>query len=133
MKLAVTYSFLALIAALANFAAQDLATALYGGPFSIMISVILGTGVGLLVKYVLDKRYIFRFKARNAIHDGQTFMLYTIMGLFTTAIFWGFEFGFQQVFETKAMRYFGGAIGLAIGYISKYLLDRRYVFRQGAA
>ena len=133
MKLAVTYSILALIAALANFAAQDLATALYGGPFGITISVVLGTGVGLLVKYVLDKRYIFQFKARSAIHDGQTFMLYTIMGLLTTAIFWGFEFGFQHAFETKEMRYFGGAIGLAIGYVAKYLLDRRYVFPEGAA
>ena len=33
--------------------------------FGITISVVLGTGVGLLVKYVLDKRYIFQFKARN--------------------------------------------------------------------
>ena len=54
MKLAVTYTILALIAALANFAAQDLTTTLYGGRFSITISVIVGTGVGLVVKYVLD-------------------------------------------------------------------------------
>ncbi len=130
MKLAVTYAILALIASLANFAAQDLATTLYGGPFSISISIVAGTGVGLIVKYVLDKRYIFRFKARNAIHDGQTFVLYTIMGLITTVIFWGFEFGFQFIFATKEMRYLGGAIGLTIGYVAKYLLDKRYVFRQ---
>jgi len=133
MKLAVTYTILALIASLANFAAQDLATTLYDGPFSITISVIVGTGVGLVVKYILDKRYIFRFKARNAVHDGQTFVLYTIMGLLTTVIFWGFEFGFQYVFATKEMRYLGGAIGLAIGYVAKYLLDKRFVFRQEVA
>ena len=130
MKLAVTYSILALIASLANFAAQDLTTTVYGGPFSIAISVVLGTGVGLVVKYILDKRYIFSFKARNAIHDGRTFALYTIMGLVTTVIFWGFEFGFQAVFATREMRYLGGALGLAIGYVAKYLLDKRYVFRQ---
>lgn len=133
MKLAVTYSILALIASLANFAAQDLTTTVYGGPFSIAISVVLGTGVGLVVKYILDKRYIFSFKARNAIHDGQTFALYTIMGLVTTVIFWGFEFGFQAVFATREMRYLGGALGLAIGYVAKYLLDKRYVFRPEAA
>ena len=130
MKLAVTYTILAVIASLANFAAQDLTTALYEGPFTIAISVVLGTGVGLIVKYVLDKRYIFRFKARDAAHDGKTFILYTIMGLATTFIFWGFEFGFQAVFATKEMRYLGGALGLAIGYVTKYLLDKRYVFRQ---
>lgn len=130
MKLAVTYTILAVIASLANFAAQDLVTRFYGGPFNIAISVVLGTGVGLIVKYVLDKRYIFRFKARDAAHDGKTFILYTIMGLATTFIFWGFEFGFQAVFATKEMRYLGGALGLAIGYVTKYLLDKRYVFRQ---
>ena len=130
MKLAVTYMILAVIASLANFAAQDLVTTLYGGSFNIAISVVLGTGVGLIVKYVLDKRYIFRFKARDSAHDGKTFILYTIMGLATTFIFWGFEFGFQAVFETKEMRYLGGALGLAIGYVTKYLLDKRYVFRQ---
>lgn len=130
MKLAVTYTILAVIASLANFAAQDLVTRFYGGPFNIAISVVLGTGVGLIVKYVLDKRYIFRFKARDSAHDGKTFILYTIMGLATTFIFWGFEFGFQAVFATKEMRYLGGALGLAIGYVTKYLLDKRYVFRQ---
>ena len=133
MKLAVTYTILAFIAALANFAAQDLATTLYGGLFSITISVIVGTGVGLVVKYILDKRYIFRFKARNAVHDAHTFVLYTVMGLATTVIFWGFEFGFQYLFATKEMRYLGGALGLAIGYVAKYLLDKRFVCRQGAA
>ncbi len=130
MKLAITYAILALIASIANFAAQDVATTIYGGVLSIPISVVFGTGIGLVVKYVLDKRYIFQFKARNAAHDGKTFILYTVMGLVTTVIFWGFEFSFQYFFETKEMRYFGGAIGLAIGYVAKYLLDNRYVFRQ---
>jgi hypothetical protein len=54
------------------------------------------------------------------------------MGLATTVIFWGFEFGFHHIFETKEMRYLGGVIGLAIGYVTKYHLDKRYVFRTEA-
>jgi hypothetical protein len=46
----------------------------------------------------------------------------------TTAIFWGFEFGFDRLFQSKDMRYLGGLIGLAIGYWTKYRLDKRYVF-----
>lgn len=129
MKLATIYAILALIATAANIGAQDLVVRSYSGAFDVLISVAVGTGVGLVVKYILDKRYIFRFRTRNAVHDGQTFALYTLMGLVTTVIFWGFEFGFHHLFESREMRYFGGVIGLAIGYLIKYRLDKRYVFR----
>ena len=128
-KLAVNYAIFALIATAANIGAQDLVIRTYSGDFGIPVSVVAGTGVGLLAKYILDKRYIFRFRAHSVAHDTQTFALYSIMGLITTMIFWGFEFGFHHVFETKEMRYLGGAIGLAIGYLTKYHLDKRYVFR----
>lgn len=128
LTLATLYTVFAIIATGANIGAQDVSIRLYTGKFDTLISVAVGTGIGLVVKYVLDKRYIFRFRARNAIHDGQTFALYTLMGLATTVIFWGFEFGFHQLFGTKEMRYLGGIIGLTIGYLAKYHLDKRYVF-----
>ena len=131
-KLAINYAIFALIATAANIGAQDLVIRTYSGAYDILASVVVGTGVGLVVKYILDKRYIFRFRARNVAHDTQTFALYTVMGLATTVIFWGFEFGFHHIFETKEMRYLGGVIGLAIGYLTKYHLDKRYVFRTEA-
>ncbi|MBX9895295.1 MAG: GtrA family protein [Nitrosomonas sp.] len=129
MKLAITYAILALIATAANIGAQDLVIRVYSGMFDVLLSVAIGTGVGLVVKYVLDKRYIFKFRARSAVHDGQVFALYVLMGIATTLIFWGFEFGFHYLFGTKEMRYLGGVIGLAIGYVTKYHLDKRFVFR----
>lgn len=128
-KLTIYYVLFAVTATLANIGTQDAVVRVYGGPLHIFISVMFGTGAGLVIKYLLDKRYIFRFQSRNALHDGQTFMLYTVMGLATTIIFWGFEFGFQYSFQTKEMRYLGGVIGLAVGYLAKYHLDKRYVFR----
>lgn len=95
-----------------------------------IFSILFGTAAGLVVKYWLDKNYIFRFRATNAIHDARTFMLYSVMGIMTTLIFWAFEFGFQAVFQTKNMRYLGGIIGLGIGYFVKYQMDKRFVFRQ---
>jgi putative flippase GtrA len=130
-KIGVNYAVFALIATAANIGAQDLVIRTYSGAFDILASVVAGTGVGLVVKYILDKRYIFRFRARSVAHDTQTFALYTVMGLATTVIFWGFEFGFHYIFETKEIRYLGGAIGLAIGYLTKYHLDKHYVFRTG--
>ena len=119
-----------LIATAANIGAQDIAIRTYSGAFDILASVVVGTGAGLVVKYILDKRYIFRFRARSVAHDTQTFALYTLMGLATTVIFWGFEFGFHHIFETKEMRYLGGVIGLAIGYLTKYHLGKRFVFKK---
>lgn len=128
MTLAVTYALLALIATAMNIAAQDIAIRIYHGAYGVMLSVAIGTGVGLVVKYILDKRFIFRFKAQHLMHDGKIFLLYAFMGVFTTAIFWGVEFLFDYLFEAKALRYAGGIIGLAIGYFTKYHLDKRYVF-----
>jgi len=129
VKLAITYALLALVATLVNIGTQDLAGRLYAGPFAIVLAMIAGTGAGLVVKYVLDKRYIFRFRARDLGHDSRTFALYTLMGLATTVIFWGFELGFEHLFASRGMRYLGAVIGLAIGYVTKYHLDKRYVFR----
>lgn len=129
MKLAITYTFFAIIATIANIAAQDITIRIYAGVYSIMLSVVAGTAAGLIFKYILDKRYIFRFQTRNMTHNSKIFVLYTLMGIITTMIFWFFEFGFNHYFQTKQMRYFGGVIGLAIGYIVKYRLDKRFVFR----
>ena len=128
MKLAFTYGLLALIATVGNIGAQDLVIRGYSGAFAVMLSIAVGTGVGLVIKYVLDKRYIFHFRARSTGHDGTTFALYTLSGLVTTAIFWSFELGFQELFHMKELRYLGAVIGLAIGYVIKYRLDKRFVF-----
>ena len=129
LKLATLYTIFAIIATICNILAQDICTHIYSGHFYIFISIIFGTAIGLVIKYILDKKYIFKYKTQNAQHDGKVFMLYTVMGIFTTIIFWGFEFGFHAIFETKEMRYVGGVIGLMIGYICKYYLDKRFVFR----
>lgn len=133
MKMALLYAMLAAVATVANIGAQDLCMRLYSGSFSIQVSVFLGTAVGLAVKYVLDKRYIFRFRTRNMAHDSRTFGLYAVMGLLTTVVFWGFEFSFDAIFRSREMRYLGGVIGLTIGYTAKYHLDKRYVFKVPAA
>lgn len=128
MQLAVLYVVLAAVATVVNIGSQALSIALYHGMYAITLSILIGTGLGLLVKYVLDKRYIFRFQTRDLQHDTRLFMLYTTMGVLTTLIFWGAEWAFYVVFGTATMRYVGALVGLAIGYLVKYHLDKRYVF-----
>lgn len=128
MRLAIVYVLLAAVATAVNIGLQDMSIRLYHGPFAITASILVGTVAGLLTKYILDKRYIFEFRARDNRHDTRTFVLYTAMGVVTTAIFWGTEVAFELIFATKEMRYLGGVLGLAIGYALKYHLDKRFVF-----
>ena len=50
------------------------------------------------------------------------------MGIGSTLIFWGFETIFWLIWKTNLMRELGAIIGLTIGYIFKFMLDRKYVF-----
>lgn len=129
-RLAVLYALFALIAIAVNIGCQALVIWLYQGMYAVPLSVLVGTAAGLPVKYVLEKRHIFGFESKSLAHDGQTFMLYTFMGVFTTALFWGIEYTFHVLFQTDGMRYLGGAIGLTVGNIIKYHLDKHYVFRK---
>lgn len=129
MRLALTYALFALIATVVNIGTQEAVVRAHEGQFALVLSMAIGTAVGLVVKYVLDKRYIFRFHARDLAHDGRTLALYVLMGLATTSIFWAVELGFACLLVSRGARYLGAAIGLAIGYLVKYHLDKRYVFR----
>ncbi len=129
MKIALMYTIFAIFATVANIAGQDISTRIYQGPFDITLSIFVGTGVGLVLKYWLDKRYIFQYQTTSIQQGSKIFYLYTVMGLITTVIFWGFEFAFDAIYQTKEMRYVGGIIGLAIGYYVKYQLDKKYVFK----
>jgi putative flippase GtrA len=128
MTIALRYSLFALIATAANIGSQHLVVMIDRSTLMLLFSVAVGTGVGLVVKYLLDKRYIFRYQTRDAAHNARTFTLYTTTGIATTAIFWGMEWLFHLLYATDSGRYLGGVIGLAIGYWIKYQLDKRYVF-----
>lgn len=130
MKLAVVYLLLAVVATLCNLATQDVVARVYGGPGNLWLAMLAGTAVGLVVKYLLDKRYIFGFRANSLTHAGHVFVLYTMVGIGTTLLFWSVEFAFDYLFQTLGARYAGATIGLALGYLLKYRLDKRYVFRQ---
>jgi hypothetical protein len=128
LSLAAAYVVFAAIATGCNLGIQALMDRLYGGPYSVYASLFGGTLVGLVVKYVLDKRFIFRDATRGVVRRGWQFVRYALTGVLTTAIFWGLELGALHAFHTQTARYLGGAIGLAIGYWSKYQLDKRLVF-----
>ncbi|MCO8059956.1 GtrA family protein [Acinetobacter towneri] len=129
MKLVVYYSLFALVAIIANFCAQELSLMLYGAAYALWVSIVVGTLVGLVVKFYLDKTYVFKFITKNNAQQGYVFLLYSVMGVLTTSIFWGMEWAFYLYFSTDVMKYVGGFLGLVLGYIAKYYLDKHFVFR----
>jgi putative flippase GtrA len=131
--LAIRYVAFAIVATAANLGAQALTFRIVpAGPLHLPAGLVVGTGVGLVVKYALDKRWIFFDREGGIAAHGRKFTLYALMGVATTVIFWGTELAFEWASDRAAARYVGGALGLAIGYVVKYRLDRRFVFREAA-
>lgn len=124
----VRYVITAVLSIAANLLAQQVTV--IGAPAApLMVSIVVGTLVGFLAKYVADKAWTFREAYTTPAAEAQRI---TVSGLFsvgTTLIFWAFELGFFFVWQTDFAKYTGAVIGLSIGYTAKFWLDRRHVFR----
>lgn len=128
MKTALKYAFFAILATMVNIGTQYLTLQLCNIDYCLYAAMAMGTLTGLLVKYILDKKYIFYFEIKSFREDTNKFFLYSFMGGITTIIFWGTELFFNAFFNGDTAKYMGAVIGLSIGYTTKYLLDRKFVF-----
>jgi hypothetical protein len=128
VRIAVLYTAFAVLSTVINIGSQMLSIWAFKGPYSVEISILVGTAAGLPLRYFLEKRYIFNFKSQNLKHDGKLIVFYSAMGVITTLIFWGTEYAFHLIYDADFMRYVGGVMGLAVGFYVKYQLDKKYVF-----
>jgi putative flippase GtrA len=126
--LAVKYTIFAIISTLVNLLFQWISFRFYDGWGALYAAMFTGTLAGLIAKYILDKKWIFYHTPKDKKDDAKKFMLYSLMGVFTTIIFWGTEMAFYYLVPDPGAKYIGAVIGLSIGYIIKYFLDRKYVF-----
>ena len=92
---------------------------------SIYVQILFGTTAGLLGKFLLDKKYIFK---NSKINLAGSFLLYSFFGALLTPLWWGIELAFVFYFGTLLAQNIGALIGLTICYYLKYLLDKKYVF-----
>lgn len=130
--LAAKYAVFAGLATAANIGTQYLVLQAYKGPFSLYAAMAAGTIVGLVIKYILDKRYIFYHTTAGMRDDLFKFVIYSAMGVITTLIFWGTELLLHFLLPWEWAKYAGAAVGLTVGYLTKYQLDKRFVFRDRA-
>ena len=122
------YSLFAAIATIVNLSVQRIILNEPNTPLNLTIAICAGSLAGLSVKYQMDKRWIFQDHRIGIKFQSVQFSIYSLNGVFTTAIFWLSEFSFWYIWNTHLMRELGAVIGLSIGYIAKYKLDTRYVF-----
>ena len=128
--IAIRYAAFAVFATMLNLLFQFLSLQVYTGMASLYVAMSAGTLAGLVVKYILDKKFIFYHKPASKKSDATNFFFYSLTGVFTTFIFWGTEILFDAMLETEIAKYVGAVIGLAIGYVIKYYLDKTFVFRE---
>ena len=132
MNVAVRYVLFAVVATLANLAAQEAVVRLAPGA-PLALSIAAGTIVGFAVKYVLDKKWIFYDPFTSHRDEARKISLYGLFSVITTLVFWGFEVTFWTIWRTDVAKYAGAVLGLAIGYTAKYMLDQAFVFRERSA
>jgi putative flippase GtrA len=128
-RLVFIYLIFSLGATVINLLSQWLVFQLSDDWWVLYLALAFGTLAGLVTKYILDKKWIFNYKATSKSDDLNKFGLYSLMGVFTTVIFWGTEMFFFHVIAFEGSQYAGGALGLGIGYAVKYFLDKKYVFK----
>lgn len=127
-SLAARYAAFAGVSVASNIAAQHLALHLYSGKYALATAICTGTVVGLIVKYVLDKYFIFADFSAGQLAQGHQFFRYALTGIGTTLVFRMAEWIGLHVTGTTLGRDCGAVVGLTIGYVIKFYLDRQFVF-----
>lgn len=122
------YLLFAILAISANLITQRVVLSYGMGSEQLALGIIAGTLVGLIVKYILDKHWIFYDHRTGISQQGCQFIGYIAMSIITTLIFWATEISFWLIWQTNHMREIGAISGLTIGYMIKYHLDARFVF-----
>jgi putative flippase GtrA len=125
------YVLFAIVAGAANLATQAIVFDL--APIQpLALSILLGTGAGFVVKYLLDKHWIFFDRSDGIANEIYKIVLYGGFSVAMTLIFWGFEIAFLAIGGTSLAKYIGAVIGLTIGNLLKFLLDSTITFNAKA-
>jgi len=120
------------VATLANLITQE-AVIRVAPVAPLALSILMGTAAGFILKYVLDKRWVFEDDYGGHRQELQKITLYGAFSVLTTLVFWGFEVAFWMIWQTDLAKYTGAVLGLAIGYAAKFFLDRTFVFKERQA
>ena len=113
-----------------NFGHVDLIQTFYcsNKPFhmSELIGSIVAVGFTYIVKFILDKFFVFKRKGLELKETSREFAKYFGFAILTTIENIGIQFILTNFLNTPLEISF--IIALSIGYITKFFFDRKYVF-----
>ncbi|MBN2048847.1 MAG: GtrA family protein [Spirochaetales bacterium] len=127
-SLVLRYSLFALLATGINLGTQYLVSLAVPGAYGLYVKMVFGTIAGMVVKYTLDKRFIFYYTSGSRRQEARNFILYGTLSVVTTLVFWLTELLFHRFLPWEGSEYLGALAGLTLGYLLKYRLDKRFVF-----
>ncbi len=127
MSIGLKYILFAILAMTVNIFFQYLSFLLIDHKYELYIAILNGTILGMILKYYLDKNFIFYY-VKKEFNNKNIFLLYIFTSIFTTIIFWAIELWFSYYINITYSEYLGALVGLTLGYSLKYILDKHLVF-----
>lgn len=91
-----------------------------------LVGSIIAVGITYIIKFFLDKFYVFKKKSMEIKETSQQFIKYFLFAILTTIENIGIQFIFTNFFGTPLE--ISLIIALSIGYLTKFFLDKKYVF-----
>ncbi len=91
-----------------------------------LIGSIVAVGITYIVKFILDKFVVFKRPAFQLKETSEEFFKYFFFAIITTVENIGIQFLMTNFLHTPLE--ISMVVALSIGYITKFLLDRKYVF-----
>ena len=91
-----------------------------------LIGSIVAVGITYIVKFILDKFVVFKRTAIQLKETSEEFFKYFFFAIITTIENIGIQFLMTNFLHTPLE--ISMVVALTIGYITKFLLDRKYVF-----
>jgi putative flippase GtrA len=91
------------------------------------IGSVLAVGITYLIKFFLDKFLVFKARSKKLKQTSKEFVKYFMFAILTTLENLGIQFILENFFNLPLdLSVF---IALPIGYLTKFFLDRTYVFQ----
>ncbi len=91
-----------------------------------LVGSIAAVGITYIIKFFLDKYFVFKKSSLKLKETSQEFLKYFGFAILTTIENIGIQFLLTNFFNTALE--VSIIVALSIGYITKFFLDRKYVF-----
>lgn len=93
-----------------------------------LIGSIAAVGITYIIKFFLDKYFVFKKSSLKAKETTLEFLKYFGFAILTTIENIGIQFILSNFFNSPLELSF--IVALTIGYVTKFFLDRKYVFNK---